>query len=347
MNIPSRHSLHRFLPTTLRLCAPLFHFSTSHLSPPTRRTSGFSLLEVVIAMTILAMISTSLFAIIRGSVKGAADIERLQRENDQITRFLEMCRLTFHTMPSSAQLTLVGATQSSSGQNELSISGVPTCFGFGTNPVSYEETTIGLQPDLLTPTTPEGQPRFTIAITRKDIIPQTDDNGMMVQQSADSALAADGEGRYWMPLQPGVLMMQWKFFKDSTDEWLEEWNDSKWPDLIELQLQMEGRSLPMRVVWAPPELQLRAPTRSSSSSSSGLASNNSSGGNNNSNRNNQGQGGQGQGGRGQDSSGRGQGGGQGQGGQGQGGPGQGGQGQGDGRPGGGGGGLGSGGGGGR
>ena len=51
------------------------------------------------------------------------------------------------------------------------------------------------------------------------------------------------------------------FFKDSTDEWLEEWSESKWPDLIELQLQMDGRSLPSRIVWAVPETQLRSPTR--------------------------------------------------------------------------------------
>lgn len=290
-----------------------------------RRTScGFSLLEVVIALTILAMISTTLFAIIRGSVKGAADIERLQRENDQISRFLEMCRLTFHTMPSSAQLTLVSAAQSASGQAELGVSGVPTCFGFGTNPVSYEETTIGLQPDVQTPTTEDGQPRFTLCISRKDIIPQTDENGGMAQQTADSALAADGQGRYWMPLLPGVLMLQWKFFKDSTDEWLEEWSDSKWPDLIELQFQMEGRALPTRVVWAPPELQLRAPSRTSTSSSSSSSS--SAGGNGGGNNNNNGGQGQGQGGRGQDGGGRGQGGGRGPGGPGQGGggPGQGG-----------------------
>jgi len=46
--------------------------------PSLRRTRrAFSLLEVVIALTILAMITTTLFAIIKGSVKGASDMEAL------------------------------------------------------------------------------------------------------------------------------------------------------------------------------------------------------------------------------------------------------------------------------
>lgn len=310
-----------------------------------RRRQGFSLLEVVIGMTILAMISTTLFAVIRGSVKGAADIEQLQRENDQINRFLELCRLTFHTMPSSAQLTLVSATNSASGQAELGISGVPSCFGFGANPVSYEETFISLQPDPLVPNTEEGQPRYYLCISRKDIVPLGEDGNPINAPDSLSAAgipsSADGQMRYWMPLLPRVILLQWRFFKDSTDEWLEEWNDSKWPDLIEMQLQMVGRSQPIRMVWAPPELQLRAPTRSATSSSSSSSSQN--GGNNNNQgngQNNNGNNGPGRGdggGRGQGGGGRGDGGG-GRGGPGGGGPGQGGPGPGGGRPGGGGGG---------
>jgi len=235
-------------------------FSTSpHLDLSTKHSRrAFSLLEVVIALTILAIITTTLFAIIKGSVKGASDIERLQRENDQINRFLELTRQTFQGLPGSAQLTLTALGQTAGSGQELTIAGVPTCFGFGLSPTSYEDTIIGLRPDLVKPTTDEdGLPRYTLSISRKDIIPQTDENGMALQQSADSALAADEEGRYWMPLLPGVVLLQWKFFKESTDEWLEEWEDSTWPDMIEMQLQMEGRTVPLRMVWATPETKLR------------------------------------------------------------------------------------------
>lgn len=239
-----------------------------------RRTAkGFSLLEVVIALTILAMITGTLFAIIRGSVKGASDIERTQRENDQINRFLELCRITFQTMPSSATLTLKQLDSSGmSSSQELSIAGVPTCFGFGAVPTSYEETVIGLRPDIREPTSEDGSPRYLLSITRKDIIAASADPTQSVVFTTgldeNPEYAADEQQRTWMPLLRGVKMMKWRFFKDSSDEWLEEWSESKWPDLIELQLQMDGRSLPSRIVWAVPETQLRSPTRSTPSSSS-------------------------------------------------------------------------------
>ena len=46
---------------------------------PRRSPRGFSLMEVVIALTILGMITGTLFSIIQGSVKGAAQIEQVQR----------------------------------------------------------------------------------------------------------------------------------------------------------------------------------------------------------------------------------------------------------------------------
>src|SRR5690606_30641101 len=71
---------------------------------PRRRRGGFTLMEVVVALAILAMITGSLFAILQGSVRGASQIEQVQRENDSINRFLDLCRKTFTTMPSSATL---------------------------------------------------------------------------------------------------------------------------------------------------------------------------------------------------------------------------------------------------
>jgi len=240
--------------------SPFLHVSTKH----SRR--AFSLLEVVIALTILAMITTTLFAIIKGSVKGASDIERLQRENDQINRFLELTRQTFQGLPGSAQLTLTALGQTAGSGQELTIAGVPTCFGFGLSPTSYKDTIISLRPDLVKPTTEEGEARYTLSISREDIIPPTDDSGAVLQQAADSALAADEEGRYWMPLLPGVVLLQWRFFKESSDEWLEVWEDSAWPDMIEMQLQMEGRTIPLRMVWATPETKLRGARTGSSAS---------------------------------------------------------------------------------
>ncbi len=234
-----------------------------------RSTAAFTLIEVVIGLTILAMITGMLFAIIRGAVSGAADIERLQRENDSINRFVELCRITFQTMPSTGTLTLEIIERTDPLLQELTISGAPHCFGFGTSATSYKETILSIRPETTASSAPpptEGV-RYNLSLSREDLIPQTDDNELAVRQDANSPTAADDEGRFWMPLLPGVSSLTWRFYKQSEDVWEEEWSSSQWPDLIEMNLTMEGRTLPLRAVFSVPVLSLRAGTQRSSSSS--------------------------------------------------------------------------------
>jgi hypothetical protein len=223
---------------------------------------------VVVGLTILAMITGTLFAIIRTSVRTAASVEQMRRENDAINRFVELCRQTFQTLPSTSTLTLAITEQGVPALQELTITGAPTCFGFGPSPISYKDSIIGLRPDTLQPTTPEtGMPRHDLSLSREDLIPQTDENEIAVQQDLSGVTATDEQGRYWMPLLPGVQSLSWRFYKTDGEEWLEEWDDSKWPDLIEMNLTMEGRTLPLRAVFSLPTLQLTQARTTGSSNS--------------------------------------------------------------------------------
>lgn len=236
---------------------------------PSPFQKAFTLIEVVIGLTILTMITGTLFAIIKGSVSGAADIERVQRENDSINRFIEICRQTFQTMPGTATLTLKITEQSDPVMQELTISNSPHCFGFGTSPTSYKESILGLRLDTTPSASTESElPRYTLSLSREDLIPRTDDNELAVRQEAGSVTAPDEEGRYWMPLLPAVTSLSWRFYKLADDVWEEEWSDTKWPDLIEMNLTMDGRLQPLRAVFSVPVLALRAGTGRSGSSSS-------------------------------------------------------------------------------
>lgn len=255
-------------------------------SPPSssRRRAAFTLMEIVIAMTILGMITGTLFALIQGSVKGAAEIERIQRENDSINRFLDLCRKTFTTMPSTATLTLSLLDPNSpttSGQ-ELTISGAPHSFGFGFNPLSYQDTILGLRPDPAGATDQNGTALNYLCLSREDLIPKTDESGLAMRQETEGLSAPDEQGRYWMPLLPEVATLKWRFFKEDDETWQEEWDDSNWPALIEVQLLMKDRTLPIRMVYSVPQILLTKGTGSSGSSNSSAssASGNATGGNN-------------------------------------------------------------------
>ena len=237
--------------------------------------AGFTLIEVVVALTILAMITGTLFAIIQGSVKAAAQIEQIQRENDSISRLLDVLRKTFSTLPSAATLQLISAEQSPSEQQELLITGAPNTFGFGPKPISYSATTLSLRPDLEGRVDEAGNPLFSLSLSREDLIPRTNDNSMALSQELDGVLAQDDQGRNWMPLLQDVSSLMWRFYRVSDETWYEEWNRSSWPDLIEIQLLMKGRTTPVRMVFSPPTLALTpgtgAPSSSGSSTQPGAA----------------------------------------------------------------------------
>lgn len=261
-------------------------------------------MEVVIALTILGMITGTLFSIIQGSVRGASQIEQLQRENDAINRFLDLCRKTFTTLPSTATLTLKLLEQNQDAGQELTISGSPNCFGFGINPISYKDTILGLRPDPSAATDQNGLLVQYLCLSREDLIPKTDESGLALRQETTGLSAPDEEGRYWMPLLPDVVTLKWRFYKEKDETWLEEWDDDKWPELIEVQLVMRDRTTPLRMVYSVPTLILTAGRGTSSSSSSQTSTTSQSGqgggGNNGGGRGgNNGDGGQG-GGRGGD-----------------------------------------------
>jgi prepilin-type N-terminal cleavage/methylation domain-containing protein len=262
-------------------------FTNPRRNKVARHAPAFTLIEIVIAMTILGMITGTLFALIQGSVRGAAEIERIQRENDSINRFLDLCRRTFTTMPSTATLTLTLLDPNSpttSGQ-EITISGAPHSFGFGFNPLSYKDTILGLRPDPNAVTDQNGALLNYLCLSREDLIPQTDANGMALRQETTGLSAPDEQGRYWMPLLPEVVSVKWRFYKEADQTWLEEWDDSNWPDLIDIQLVMKDRTLPIRMVYSVPTIKLVAGNGTTSTSSSSSANSNST------NQNNQGGGG--------------------------------------------------------
>ncbi len=238
-------------------------FTSPHRS---KRRSAFTLIEVVIGMTILSMITVTLFAIIRGSMRGAAEIEQLQRESDSVNRFIDLSRKTFASLPATATLRLKLVQNTEPVIQELTITGSPDCFPFGLNPITLKDTILSLRPH------PDGivddnqMPLNYLSLFREDLIPQTDDRQGGIRQETTGLYAPDEEGRYWMPLLPDVVSFKWRFYVEKDETWSEEWKKSEWPDLIEAELVLKNRTRPIRMVFSTPVLAL-SPGRTSSRSS--------------------------------------------------------------------------------
>ncbi|MBE2286845.1 MAG: hypothetical protein IAE77_25535 [Prosthecobacter sp.] len=225
----------------------------------------------MIGITILSMITVTLFAIIRGSMRGASEIEQMQRESDAVNRFIELSRRTFATLPSTATLTLKMVQNTEPVIQELTVAGSPDCFPVGMSPITLKDTILRIRPHPDGITDENNMPLHYLSLSRSDIIPKTDDQQTGIRQETTGLYAPDEEGRYWMPLLPDVVSFKWRFYVEKEDTWYEEWSKSAWPDLIEGQLVLKNRTLPIRMVYTAPVLTItagRTPSSSSSSSSS-------------------------------------------------------------------------------
>ena len=231
--------------------------------------SAFTLIEVVIGLTLLSMITVTLFAIIRGSVQSAAEIERTQRESDSVNRFIELSRRAFASLPATATLSLKLVQTTEPVIQELTIAGSPDCFPAGAHPITFKDTILRLRPHPDEIADDAGMPIHYLSLSREDLIPENDpQNG--IRQETTGIYAPDEEGRYWMPLLPDVIAFKWRFYVEKDKTWYEEWSKTEWPDLVEANLTLKNRTLPIRMVFGVPVLNLspgRTPSSSSSSTS--------------------------------------------------------------------------------
>lgn len=224
---------------------------------PANRIAGFTLLEMVLGLTILAMLSGTVYSIISGAVQTAAKMRLSQNENDQVSHFIRLCRQSFQSLPSTGGVT-IKTVDTSTGLQEVTISGAPEIFSFGPNPISYKDTVIGLRPDAAASEAAEdNQPVFSLGISREDIVPaEPGEDPELARAGGEGLLAPDDQGRVWMPLLSNVASLTWRAYKNDDEQWLEEWDSTNLPLLIEMNLQLSGRSLPIRAVFTLPVLKL-------------------------------------------------------------------------------------------
>ncbi|HSI63283.1 MAG TPA: type II secretion system protein GspJ [Candidatus Saccharimonadia bacterium] len=220
--------------------------------------SAFTLLELVLSLSLLAMLSSMVFGVVRVSMTTAMQNRQIQLENDELNRFIALCRHSFQSLPATAILTLKITDTAQPVKQELTLSGAPDAFSCGLNPMSYSDTIIGIRPDYAaTEASTTGAQQYYLALSRKDIIPKDPDSGQVIAQTTgESVAAADDQGRYWMPLMQNVTSLSWRFYKVDDDTWVEEWDSTDLPQLVEMNLLLNERTLPIRVVFALPTVKL-------------------------------------------------------------------------------------------
>ena len=218
---------------------------------------GFTLLEVALGVTILAILAGTMFTIVQSSLRAASDIEVIQRENRRVERYVYVLDQLFRSFPANARVNLKIVERSPLTQ-ELTLTGVPEAFVWGDEPVTSESVTLAIRryPEALVV---EGMPEFYLGLSRPDFFrPDPEEGRSELLTSGDLTypvgqrdvpLLADDQGRYWLPLLPGVRSITWKFYQLDKKQWIEE-SEAARPPLIELTLMPYERNAPIRRVFA-------------------------------------------------------------------------------------------------
>ena len=216
-----------------------------------RDSRGFTLLEIVIAMSILALVSGTVMAILVQAGDAAADIRDTDQKDEEISRFLDLLEKTVETLPVDASIEMVPESESISGFPEMKISNAVGAFIFGEDIGSAGELIIGLQAQA---ENNEDGSFFELAISRDSFSPEdTDNSGMVFGASGDDILTADSEGRYWLPLVSNILSASWRYWDEEGQDWLTEWEEDNLPPLMEFVVEDSHRPGPVRVVFEIPE----------------------------------------------------------------------------------------------
>ncbi len=239
---------------------------------PRRRQGGFTLIEVVAALSILVLMTGTMFAIVSGSTQAVAEIGEIQEEDQRLESFIALFRQTLATLPPGASFEL-RVIESTPLVQELVLRGAPDAFAFGPPWWSGTgECRLGLQkadeeaaaewrrrrPDEATGALggAASEALYALALSRPDFyVPQEGNTLVPVRSPLLRAegtpwVRPDRDGRFWLPLLPDIAELTWQFWQPGNKRWVDR-SAPTVPPMIELTIRPRGRATPVRTLFRP------------------------------------------------------------------------------------------------
>jgi prepilin-type N-terminal cleavage/methylation domain-containing protein len=205
---------------------------------PSQRTysKGFTLLEIVLAMFIFALLITAIFAIVNGTTQLADEMEQGHEHDAQVHGFLQLCERTFARLPAQAEVRLRVKQSGKHYLSELAIMDAPTVLGAGGagggNAVTILETE----------EQPDGYLRVVLKLLSEE-------------EAAANEKGQHAEGRR-LPLLADVARCEWRFFNPISNEWEPMWNDKMtFVPVNPVALPIDAAPPPSPVAPPPPQPQ--------------------------------------------------------------------------------------------
>ncbi|MBV9642945.1 MAG: hypothetical protein JO334_05180 [Verrucomicrobia bacterium] len=197
-------------------------------------SSGYLLLEVLLALAVLSIMVVMIFQIIQTTLKVTADINFLQTQQRKVDGISELLRRNFDSMPRTSTF----QTRSVNGSLELIFRYAPFTFSWVAGGPHFGTVVIASRP--------QADGRLALSVLQ--------DSGNAIDSYIDG-----GKKGEWFPLVIDVEQLSWRFFQEQTGKWSTAWPDTGTkPNLVELTFKLAGRNHIERCVFRWPIVQTGA-----------------------------------------------------------------------------------------
>jgi prepilin-type N-terminal cleavage/methylation domain-containing protein len=212
--------------------------SPQHENAPRRSTGGFTLLEIVIALSVFVIIIAGVFAIAKGTMELSEDLASTQERAMARQNFIEFMRNSFRRLPGDGEITLDVENQRGTYVPTISVFNGGDAFSPGPS----------LPPDgsveLFAQEMPGGYLRIGLRII-DDV--QTNANRIGLRKKR-----APSKDDLVLPLIERVMRCEFRFFDAATQQWVTAWKGPGRPLFAEMQLSLDDGAVTRQVFWIPP-----------------------------------------------------------------------------------------------
>jgi type II secretion system protein J len=196
-------------------------------------SSGYLLLEVLLAIAILSIVVVMVFQIIHTTLRVTSNINFLQTQQRKVDGICELLRRNFVSMPE----TCLFQTRNQNGSTELVFRYAPFNFSWTKTGAKFGTVVISSRP--------QADGRFALSVL--------EESGNALEGYVDSGIERKSD---WVPLINDVEQLTWRFYNSRTGKWSSDWPDTAAkPNLVEINIKLAGRSHMERGVFRWPIAQ--------------------------------------------------------------------------------------------
>jgi len=205
---------------------------------------GFTLFEMVVVVAIFVLLAGGIYATVNAAVRATATLGEENLQVQRLNAFVARLRRTFHNPPANAVFSGGVRAQDGDGSAEIVFRDAPGVFAWGLGGPSAGTAILSARPRL------GGGRELSILILPGSL-------GEMERREA----LRDGK---WLRLLPDLREVQWRFYDEAQQDFVDEWPEGNRPPLVELNLTLLGEEIPRKFMfWLPPvkevELATEAP----------------------------------------------------------------------------------------